>query len=587
MVVTTVSRFEEPLNRAAASVYVITADDIRRSGAATIAEALRLAPMLNVDRADANQYAISARGFTNVLANKMLVLIDGRTVYTPLFSGVFWEAQDVVLQDVERIEVISGPSTALWGSNAVNGLIHVITRDAAQTQGPSVRASAGDRERNASLRQGFALGDSGHMRVYVKSYDRSDTYRADGSSVADQADGTQVGFRADWAQPGQKLTLQGDAYHGTIDPVQTARTFSGANLTANWSALLASGGEASVRAYLERTQRQQPQSFDERLDTLDVVGQYALPPLAGHRLLVGAGYRSAHDQVSTFNAFAFDPGTRNLAWSRVFAQDQVQFGPAVTATLATSVENNPYTGTEVLPSLRLGWQIDGQRFAWASAARAARAPARVDREFFQPAKPPYFLAGGPDFQSERSNAFELGYRSQPSAALSYAVTLYHHQYSRLRSLAPTPAGAQFRNDIEGWARGVESWARWRVLPAWRLDAGLALLQEKLRLREGAVDFGGRQSLGNDPRHWWTLRSALDITPRLAWDISLRHTGALPSPAVPAYTALDTRLAFAATPTLELALAVHNLADPRHPEWGSPANRVEFERAVLLQLRWRP
>jgi iron complex outermembrane recepter protein len=585
VVVVTVSRFEERLDRAAASAYVITADDIRRSGATTIPEALRLAPTLDVARADANQYAISARGFDNVLANKMLVLIDGRTVYTPLFSGVFWEAQDVMLEDVERIEVVSGPSTALWGSNAVNGLIHIITRKAADTHGPGVSLNAGDRQRGAAVRQGLRLGE-GALRVYAKSYDRDDTHRANGTSVQDRANGTQVGFRADWALATQRITVQGDAYHGSIDQVPSARRFSGANLVARWERTYATGATLTVQGYVDHTERDHPQTFHERLDTVDVVAEYGFRPVPGHHLLLGAGYRHADDRVTQFAALGFDPPSRGLAWTRLFVQDQFALAKPLTVTLATSLERNPYTGTEVLPSARLAWQIDEGRMAWAALSRAVRAPSRVDREFVQPANPPFLIAGGPDFRSEVSGVLELGYRAQSSRALSYSATLFHHEHRRLRSLAPTPQGLQFRNDIEGWTRGIEAWMRWRVAERWRLDAGVVARQERLRVRQDGVDAGGLAALGNDPRHWSSLRSSLDLSPRIAWDIGIRYVGARPQPLVPSYTAVDSRLAWRFAPDTELALVIQNVLDPRHAEWGVATNRVELERSAMLQLRWR-
>ncbi|HEX2541056.1 MAG TPA: TonB-dependent receptor [Caldimonas sp.] len=586
VVVSTVSRSEERLDRAAAAVYVISAEDIRRSGAITLPEALRLAPMLDVARADANQYAISARGFNNVLANKMLVLIDGRPVYTPLFSGVFWEAQDLTLGDIDRIEVITGPSTALWGTNAVNGLIHVITRTAAAAQGLSGRLNAGNRERGAAVRYGARLGDAGHVRTYAKSYDRSDTHRADGSSAQDAAHGLQIGFRADWEGTRQSLTLQGDGYRGTIDQASGARTFSGGNVLARWERSFEHGGAASVQAFAERTKRDHPQAFAETLDTVDVVGQYGLPLGTRHRLLLGAGWRHSRDEVTNFAPFGFLPASRTMAWKRVFVQDRWTVTDGVTATLATSVERNPWTGTEVLPSLRVAWDVTPRTLVWGSASRAVRAPSRIDREFVQPSQPPHVINGGPNFESEVANVFELGLRSQALQTLSYSLTLFQHDYKRLRSLAPRPSGLQVENGFEGRTRGLEAWGRLRAVPHWRIDAGMTLLRQKIGLRPGAVDVAGVQNLGNDPRYWGTLRSSLDLTPRHAWELSVRRVGARPMPAVPAYTAVDTRLAWAFAPNAELALIVQNLLDARHAEWGVAGNRIELERAFLIQLRWR-
>jgi iron complex outermembrane receptor protein len=586
VVVTTVSRTEESFARAPASVYVIRGEDIRRAGVTTLPEALRLAPTLDVARADANQYAIAARGFNNVLANRMLVLIDGRTVYTPLFSGVFWEAQDVPLADVDRIEVVTGPSTALWGTNALDGLIHVITKAAGATQGPAVFAHVGSRDRGGLARWGLPL-PGGHARIYAKAYDRDATRRADGSSVFDQADGAQVGFRADWAHASSTLTVQGDAYEGRIGQGSLPhRTFSGGNLLSRWEARLGSGAQASVQAYVERTRRRHPQVFEETLDTADVVAQYEFAPAGRHRLLLGAGWRRADDETVPSAAVAFVPPSRTLTWTRAFAQDRIALSKRWSATAAASIEHNPYTGTEVLPSVRLSWESHQRALWWMGLSRAVRAPSRIDRDFVQPAQPPFIIAGGPDFRSEVSDVLEIGRRAQPDPRLSYSVAAFYARHRRLRSLFPTPGGLEFRNDIEGRSRGLETWARWRVQERWRLDAGATVLRKALRVRAGGVDAGGLASLGNDPRHWWTLRSSLDVSSGVAWDVSVRHVGARPAPPVPGYTAADMRLAWQVTPQAELALVVQNLFDAGHSEWGPAANRVELERAYQLQLRWR-
>ena len=587
VVVSTVSRGEERLDGVAASVYVIGADDLRRSGARTLPEALRLAPTLTVARADANQYAIAARGFNNVLANKMLVLVDGRTLYTPLFSGVFWEAQDLVLDDVERIEVITGPSTAMWGSNAVTGLIHVITRKAGDTPGAAAELAAGSAERGASLRLGGTWGAEGerplHYRLYVKAYDRDSTRRADGSPVRDAADGVQLGWRAEGSHRHDSFSVQADAYEGRIDPAPNERRFSGANINARWQRDGARGSQTSVQLVLDHTEREHRQSFADTLSTVDLVAQHTLAPVGAHRVVLGGGLRHARDRASQTAALAFQPERRSLAWQRVFVQDRVQLGRALELTLAASVERNPYTGTETLPSLRLAWN-GGGGVLWASLSRAVRAPSRVDRDLFLPGRAPYVVAGGPRFDSEISRVAELGWRAQPGPALSYAVTLYHARHRQLRSLAPGAAGLEWRNGIEGHSRGLEAWARWRPSARWRVDAGLALLRQTLQVRAGEVDLGGLAALGNSPRHHASLRSSLELGAGWRWHAELRRVGPLPQPAVPGHTAFDTRLAWWPSPQLELSVGVQNLFDPSHAEWGVAANRVEFERTAMLQLR---
>lgn len=584
IVVTSVSRREERLGSAAASVYVISAEDIRRSGATSIPEALRLAPNLFVGRADANQYAISARGFSNVLANRLLVLIDGRIVYSPLFSGVFWEAQDVMLEDVERIEVISGPGATLWGANAVNGVINVITRNARDTQGALLTAGGGNRERGGGARYGGAIG-GGHFRVYGKHFDRNATERANRTSVVDSSARGQAGFRADWGDAARAVTVQGDVYRGDIEQLAGgSRDIAGANVLARWSEQRADGSTRWVQAYYDRVERDQRGSIREVLDIFDVEFQHGFSPAKGHQLLWGAGYRHAHDQIDNINpaALAFIPATRNLQWYNVFAQDEWRLRPDLALTLGVKAEHNDYTGLEWLPSARLAYTISQSRLLWSAASRAVRAPSRIDTELFTPA-----LAGGLNFRSEVSNVLELGYRAQESAAFSYSITAFYHDHARLRSLEARPGGAVFENRIEGSTKGIEAWSTWRVAAPWRLDAGWVELRQNLRPEAGSVSTPVAAGHGNDPRRWVTLRSALELTPRHELDLSARYVGALPNPVVPSYTTVDVRLGWHVSRELELSLLLQDLFDTSHAEWGSAATRMELRRAAFLKLLWRP
>jgi iron complex outermembrane receptor protein len=582
IVVTSVSRQEEKLSEAPASVYVISSADIRRSGATSIPEALRLAPNLNVMRADANQYAISARGFNNVLANKMLVMIDGRTVYTPLFSGVFWEAQDIVLDDVERIEVISGPGATLWGANAVNGVINIISKAASATAGTLAGLAAGTREAGARLRHGGKLEGGGSYRVYGKYFDRDNSVLGRGTAVRDASQRGQMGFRADW----EDLTLQGDAYDGDIDQIPSARKISGANLLARWTRALAGGSTLLVQTYYDRTERFHPGTFRETLDTLDMEFQHGLAAAGAHRWQWGGGYRHSRDRIENFPANAFLPPNRSLQWANLFAQDEIDLRQDIKLTLGAKIERNPYTGAEFLPSARLAWQLSDARLAWGALSRAVRAPSRIDREFFLPGAPPYTLAGGPGFQSEISNVAELGYRAQPTPALSYSFTLFHHAHDDLRSAEPSPVGLMWENRIEGRTTGLEGWGSYQAARNWRLSGGLVTMRHRLRPKADSRDAGGLATLGNDPSHWWSLRSAWDISEQWDLDLTLRHVGSLYGPRVPSYNAVDARLAWQANRKLEIALIVQNMFDPRHPEWGTAGVRAQQERSTLITLVWR-
>ncbi len=563
--ITSVSRRAERLSDAPASVFVITGDDIRRSGATSLPEALRLAPNLEVARVDSRQYAISARGFNNTIANKLLVLIDGRTVYTPLFSGVFWDAQDTLLEDVDRIEVMSGPGATLWGDNAVNGVINVITRRAAETQGTLLVAQAGNLERGVAARQGAKLGADGAFRVYGKISDRDHTSLADGTSVQDSWNSGQAGFRADWGTAAGAFTLQGDAYRGTIDQAAPGDIrISGGNVLARWARQLSGGDRVQVQAYFDNTEREIPGTFAERLNIFDVEFQ------------------------SNTAAVAFLPADPSLSWGNLFVQDEIALrGDQLRLTLGTKAQSNPYSGTEFLPSARIAWKPDASRLVWSALSRAVRAPARLDRELFVPGQPPFTIAGGPDFRSEISKVLELGYRAQPSRRASYSVTVFHSVYDRLRSLEPGPAGALvIGNKMEGKTTGIEAWGSLQPAEKWRLSAGLLVLDQNLRLKPGSGDVTGVAAAGNDPRHQWNLRSSLDLPGRQEFDVMVRHVGPLPSPGVPGYTALDARYAWHFERGLELALIAQNLFDRSHLEFvAPPAPRSEIERGLFLKLRW--
>jgi iron complex outermembrane receptor protein len=586
--VTSVSKRSEWLADAAASIYVISAEDIRRSGAVTLPEALRLAPNLQVARADAPQYAITARGYNSVLANKMLVMIDGRTVYSPLFSGVFWEAQDTLLEDIERIEVISGPGGTLWGSNAVNGVINITTRSSGETQGALAAAGMGNRHNEAAFRYGGTIGGDGRFRVYGKLADEPQTKRANGAGLGDSWNRNQFGFRADWGGAAQSFTFQGDAYSADIDQMPTTRKLRGYNLLGRWSRQLSEGSDLRLQAYYDRVERDQPGAIREVLDTYDVEFQHGFRAGEQHRLLWGAGYRVAPDRVENLGpALAFRPNNRTQKRANVFVQDDFVLRPGLTLTAGIKLESNEYTGLETLPSLRLAWKAAPAHLVWGALSRAVRAPSRIDRELFSPANPPHFLlAGGPNFESEIANVAELGYRGQPFANFSFSATAFHRRFDRLRSAEPSPAGPVFVNKIEGRTTGLETWAALSISKTWRLKAGYTMQNQKRTLVDGSTDVAGLAALGNDPSHWWQLRSSWDLGPRVEFDLMARGVGALPNPAVPAYTAVDARLGWRVTSAVELSLAAQNLFDRSHPEWGVAAGRPEFQRGIFAKLLWR-
>lgn len=591
--VTSVSGRAEPLSGAPASIYVITGEDIRRSAATSLAEALRLAPNLQVARIDARNYAVTARGANGAFENKLLVLIDGRIVYTPLFSGVFWDAQDVMLEDVERIEVISGPGGTLWGSNAVNGVINVITRSARDTQGTLIAAGAGNRENVGAARYGTTLSNGGHFRIYAKHADYENTRAASGAMLFDGWRRDQAGFRADWGPASNSFTLQGDLYRGKLHQALTGSIeVGGANLNVRWSRRFEDGAQLQLRAYFDHTDRSQPGAFIENLDTTSAEMQYSFKAGTAHQVTWGAGYRAARDKLVNGNAFAFLPASLEMHWGSVFAQDEIALSDSVQFTAGLKLENNSYTGTEMLPSLRLAWKPAAAHLVWAAASRAVRAPSRIDRDLYAPPTPVviggiprYTLAGGPDFASEVAKVYELGYRGQPAAGFSYSVTAFYQDYDKLRTVEPGALGLNtvFANKASGAVGGIEMWGSWQVTRAWRLSAGYVSQHTRAYPDWDSRNPAASLTLGNDPSHYWTVRSSLDIGSSQELDISVRHMGALPTPAVPSYTAVDLRYGWRFARNTQIALIVQNLFDPRHAEFGTAPGYSEARRSAFVKL----
>ena len=585
--VTSVSGRSEPLSTAAASIYVISEEDIRRSGATSLPEVLRLAPNLLVARVDTAQYAISARGFNSAIANKLLVLIDGRTVYTPLFSGVFWDMQDVMLQDIERIEVISGPGATLWGTNAVNGVVNIITRHAEATQRSLAMVTAGNRETAAALRYGGAFGDSGHFRVYGKAARLENSERADGAAVRDDWVRAQVGFRADFTHGRDQVTVQGDVYNGRSEhrgvagPLDFGRLeVSGANLLARWTRHFENGSDLRVQGYYDHTDRDDFVLFSPEADLFDIQVQHSIP-FGAHRLLWGGGYRRARDDVEDGLLFGFRPQSRELDWANLFVQNELALGEQLDLTFGIKIEENDYTGTETLPSVRLGWRASPDHFFWTGLSRAVRAPSRLDRDILFPPPTGFLILGGPNFVSEVADIAELGYRAQFASRFSLSATAFHYQWDKLRSGQLPPAMVE--NMIEGSVYGIEAWATWQPLDHWSLSGGLTALRQDLEVKPGSADPVGPSALGNDPDHQWMLRSSHNIGERHELDLMLRHVDELPEPQVPAYTAVDVKYSWHFR-LVVLSLAVQNVFGS-HAESGGAADRSEYPRGAYLGFRW--
>jgi iron complex outermembrane receptor protein len=596
--ITSVSRKPERLADAPASVFVITADDIRRAGATSLPEALRLAPNLQVAQASATTYNIQARGFNNTSANKLLVLIDGRSVYSPLFSGVFWDVQDVVLADIDRIEVVSGPGGTLWGVNAVNGVINVVTKSAAETQGGLLAASGGNRESRDAARHGGSLGANGHYRVYGEYLDLAHTSTANGTAIRDGAYKSQAGFRADWATAQDEVMFQGNAYRGLIgqpEPGTIAISgvslelepipVSGVNTTARWARRLAGGSEAVLQAYWDRTERTVHPTVADKQDIADLQFQHAIRWMS-HSLVWGGEYRYGRDRVTNGDVFAFLPADVNQKWASVFAQDETALTHDLRLIVGARLEHNDYTGNEFLPTARLAWKPAADHMLWAAASRTVRAPSRLDRDAFVPAQPPFLLQGGPDVQSEVAKVYELGYRGQPWRSVSYSITGYHSDFDRLHTqeVDPTFTHINFAGMMEGQANGVEMWASWQAMRAWRLMAGYTAQHETFHLEPGSNDAGAVATAGRDPAFTWLVRSSLNVNPQVDFDVTVRAVARLSDPDVPGYVATDVRIGWRPRRDMELSLAARDLGGG-HGEFTSEATRTEIKPGYYASIRW--
>jgi iron complex outermembrane receptor protein len=591
--VISVSKHPERLSETASAIQVITREDIRRSGATRLPEALRLASNLEVAQLDSRQWAISARGFNSTTANKLLVLIDGRTIYTPLYSGVFWDVQDTLLEDIERIEVISGPGATLWGANAVNGVINIITKAAKDTQGLFLEGGGGSEMRGfGGFRYGGTLASNLHFRAYGKYFDRDSTLLPNGLDATDDWRMGQGGFRLDWdASQINLFTLQGDLYDGRIaQPGSNDIAVSGGNVLGRWSHTISDNSDFKLQLYYDRTDRNIPGTFGENLDTYDVDFQHRFLQGKRHDIVWGLGYRLIDDNVSNSTALAFLPPSVSRQWFSAFVQDEIALvKDRLHLTLGTKIEHNDYTGFEFQPSGRLAWKLSQKQTLWAAISRAVRTPSRIDRELFAPGSPPFLLAGGPNFFSEQLLAYELGYRVQPHQRLSLSAAAFYNDYDDLRSLeinSRTVFPIMIANGLKGKSYGAELTADYRVTNWWRMRAGYTGLGIHLRSKPGSTDPLLGSSESHDPNHQFFLRPSLDLPGHFELDPSFRYVSRIANQTVPAYAELDVRLAWRPSPKLEFSIVGQNLLHDHHAEFGAPAARQEIERSVYGKVLWR-
>ena len=592
--VTSVSRQPERILDAPAAITVITSEDIRRSGATSIPEALRLADNLTVAQKNSHDWAISARGFNADLANKLLVMIDGRTVYSPLYSGVFWDRQDYLLADIDRIEVISGPGGTLWGANAVNGVINIITKKAQDTQGGYFEASAGNEIRGATAaRYGGKHASNVTYRIYGKFLDKHSETLRNGDDTQDAWHMSQGGFRIDADASARDIyTLQGDIYDGKSNVLSGGSSqTSGGNILGRWAHIFSASSNMSLQMYYDKTDYTVPQgsvgAFKDVLDTYDVDFQHRFSFNERNKIVWGLAYRFTHDEIDSPPGITFVPTHLDQRLYSGFIQDEIKLHEKLSLTLGSKLEHNDYTGWETEPSARLQWKVSTNQLLWSAVSRAVRMPSRIDRDvLFAP-----IVRGGPDFKSEDVTAYELGYRSQLGTKITTSVTAFYNEYDNIRSINPDPTGTTafvITNNVEGESYGLEVSGSYQALDWWRLNLGYRYLEENLRVKPGQTDLSNARGETADPRHQVSLRSSMNLPQNMELDAQLRwvDTLNLTSGTVPSYTELNVRLGWRPLKKLELALVGQNLLHGQHIEYGSPSpNRVEIERSIFGKVRW--
>jgi iron complex outermembrane receptor protein len=620
--VTSVAKKPQLQSDAAAAIFVITNDDLRRWGVTNIPEALRRVPGIDVARIDASKWAITSRGFNSRFANKLLVLVDGRSVYTPLFAGVYWDSRDVVLQDVERIEVIRGPGGTLWGANAVNGVINIITKSSADTQGDMVAVTAGKEVRGIGVaRHGGKLKNGVDYRVYAKYSDYDEGYSSDGAH--DDWRTGQLGFRSDWMQTDRdRITLQGDYYRGKagqeIDiatgaagppPTTVIRAVDdtetdGGNLLFRWSRILDRSSDFALQIYYDHVGVDGKVLYEDR-DTLDIDFQHRFRWQQAHDVVWGFDYRFTHDNTDNNPTFELDPSSRSVNLYSVFIQDEISLRDNLHLTLGTKLEHNDYSGIEYQPSARLAWGLSASQTLWGAVSRAVRTPARGEDDVVLRLVPPaaadpgipVYAEGSDGYDAENLVAYELGYRLNHRNVWSVDVAVFYNDYDKLRTLDPVPDPGPppsvrfpFDNNMSGETYGAELASQWQVRPGWRLNASYSWLDMKLRLHNNSTDTLSKSSEDASPTSKAAIWSAVDFGHNLQFDAALRYVGDIEVNGIDidSYVEADLRLGWEARPGLELSIIGQNLLDNHHPEFLPDfinTRPTEVERSIYGRVSW--
>lgn len=629
MEVTSVSKKEQKLSRTAAAVFVITRENIRNSGATNIPDLLRMVPGLQVAQINSNTWAITARGFDGQYSNKLLVLVDGRTVYSPIFSGTFWDSQSLLLENIERIEVIRGPGATVWGANAVNGVINITTKKAADTRGAQVTAGGGTSEQAfGTARYGGSIGSATSYRVDGGGFNGGHLPNLAGQNGEDDWHNFQGGFRVDaQASPKDSLTFEGDAYSGSkgemvetiasISPPMNAvlnlrDRFSGWDVVSSWDHVASPHSETNLQINFDHSDRGDT-TYGTGLSTLGIDFRHHVGWGDRQDFVWGLGYLMTTDELATTFRIAFTPPelTRQLFSS--FVQDEIALQPdRLYLTVGAKLEHNDFTGFGFLPTVRIAWIVNERNMFWAAVSRALRTPSQSDRDirvnqsvFPGPGNLPVLVSifGSPTRQDERLNAFEAGYRAEITKRLSFDGTVFYNDYDNLVSVEPgtpfletVPAPAHLvipnvlSNLLYGETHGVELSVDWKATKRWTVSSGYSFLTMHLHrdaTSQDSTSITGTQ--GGFPSQQAQLRSHLDLGSHWQWNAAAYFVGRLSAQAVPSYTRLDSNVIWQPRKQFSISLVGQNLLRDHHLEYLGPDQTEDsslIKRSAYAKITWQ-
>ncbi len=626
MEVSIASKIPQSVEEVPAAVFVITSEDIRRSTVNSVPELLRMVPGINVARIDASHWAVSSRGFNGRFSNKLLILMDGRTVYSPLFSGVYWNVQDTILEDIERIEIIRGPGASVWGANAVNGVINIITRSATDTQGYLASVSAGNPETiNAGFRYGGSLNEDMDYRIFTKFRKHNNFENTPSTTANDNWRDSRIGFRIDGLLDSTNdITLQGDIYRNKANQTTVFPSISlgevieqqtlddnGGNILARWGHTHANSDQTTLQVYYDYQKRQEA---NDKRHTLDIDFQYQISPIGKHSLVMGAAYRLVDDKVKELqDVFFLDPEKQTQENFSAFIQDEIQLNDKWSITLGSKFEHSEYTGFEVQPSARLLWQAQEHQFVWASVSRTSRTPSRVENSIhglfsvtpeassFLPVPLGLVAIGNKNQDAETLHAYELGYRMRVAERLSFDISTFYNDYSNLRTLEEANLDfshlpshlvqyVNFDNKADGKTWGAEFFGNWKLSDKWRIQGAYSFLETKINPHSDSTDISAESVEDDSPKHQLSLQLAFDPANNWETDMWLRYTDEIKISGmdVPHYWSFDARIGWQVNKNLALSLVGQNIFDSSHIEFNDELGLIistELPRAFYVKAVW--